>query len=119
MRYAWLVALREYLENAKAKGFWISIFMLPALLFLTIQVPIWLEEKATPIRHYVLIDQSGQFAPVIEAALDRAYQSQVLESLKEYGRRNVRRGAAPLEEIKENDPEFLRSLSGGDGREAF
>src|SRR6516225_5183236 len=99
MRYAFLVALREYVENAKAKGFWIGIFMLPLLLFLSIQVPIWLEERAIRVRHYVLVDQSVQFAPVIEGALDRAYQKQVLEALKEYVRKNAASGAGSLEEV--------------------
>ena len=31
MKYALLVAWREFAESAKAKGFWISIFLMPAL----------------------------------------------------------------------------------------
>lgn len=32
MRYAFLIALREYAENAKTKGFWIGIFMFPLII---------------------------------------------------------------------------------------
>jgi len=31
MKYAFLVAWREYAESIKAKGFWISIFLMPTL----------------------------------------------------------------------------------------
>jgi len=71
MKYAFLVAWREYAESAKAKGFWLSIFLMPLILLLSIEVPVWLEKKATPTRYYILVDQSGQFAPVIDAALQR------------------------------------------------
>ena len=88
MRYALLVAWREYAENAKTKGFWISLFLLPAILFLSAQVPIWLEEKATPVRYFVLVDQSGSFAPVVKSAMDRAHQKRLLAALQQYARKN-------------------------------
>ena len=58
MRAAFLVALREYAENAKTKGFWIGIFMLPLLLTASIFFQEKLE-KATPTRNFVLVDRSG------------------------------------------------------------
>src|SRR5947207_3071398 len=87
MKYALLVALREYAESTKAKGFWISIFLMPAMLFLSIQAPIWLEQKATPVRYYVLVDQSKTLAPAIEIALEKNYQRRVLEAPGDYSRR--------------------------------
>jgi ABC-2 type transport system permease protein len=87
MKYALLVAWREYAESIKAKGFWISIFLMPMMLFLSIQAPIWLEQKATPVRYYVLVDQSKTLAPAIEAALEKNYQRRVLEALGDYSRR--------------------------------
>jgi ABC-2 type transport system permease protein len=87
MKYALLVAWREYAESIKAKGFWISIFLMPAMLFLSIQAPIWLEQKATPVRFYVLVDQSKSLAPAIESALEKNYQRRVLEALGDYSRR--------------------------------
>ena len=32
MRYAFLVALREFAENVKTKGFWIGIAIFPLLI---------------------------------------------------------------------------------------
>jgi ABC-type Na+ efflux pump permease subunit len=88
MKYAWLVAWREYLESTKAKGFWIGIFMIPAILFLTIQAPIWLEEKATPVRYFVIVDQSGTFGPKIQADFEKTYQIRVFQALQDYARKN-------------------------------
>ncbi|HTL54261.1 MAG TPA: ABC transporter permease [Candidatus Limnocylindrales bacterium] len=87
MKYALLVAWREYAENAKTKGFWIGLFLMPTILFLSAQVPIWLEEKATPTRSYVLVDQAGSFEPVIELGLERSYQQKVLAALNDYARK--------------------------------
>jgi ABC-2 type transport system permease protein len=87
MKYALLVAWREFAESTKAKGFWISIFLMPAMLFLSIQAPMWLEQKATPVRYYVLVDQSKTLAPAIESALEKNYQRRVLEALGDYSRR--------------------------------
>src|SRR5258705_1946983 len=87
MKYALLVAWSEYAESIKAKGFWISIFLMPMMLFLSIQAPIWLEQKATPVRYYVLVDQSKRLAPAINAAFEKNYQRRVLESLGVYSRR--------------------------------
>ena len=89
MRYAFLVACREYAENAKTKGFWIGIFLLPTILFLSIQVPIWLEKKATPVRYFVVVDQSGEFEQVIQSGLEKQYQKKVLEELQDYARKNT------------------------------
>jgi ABC-type Na+ efflux pump permease subunit len=87
MKYAWLVAWREFSESAKAKGFWIGIFTFPVILFLSIQAPIWLEQKATPVRYYVLVDQSSNLAAAVESRLESDYQQKVLDSLKEYARK--------------------------------
>jgi len=69
MRFVFLVAWREYAENAKTKGFWIGLFMFPLILFVSISVSVLLQTKGAPIRHYVLVDQSGKFASVVESSL--------------------------------------------------
>jgi len=104
MKYSLLVAWREYAENAKAKGFWISLLLMPAMLFLSLQAPIWLEQKATPIRYYVLVDQSGKLGAAVAGALDAAYRRRVHEAEQEYVRKNV-----PAESLK-----TLGLESGGD-----
>jgi len=87
MRFAFLVAWREYAENAKTKGFWLGILLVPVIIFFSVQVPIWLETKGTPTRYFVLVDQSGTLAPVIESRLEQSHQRQVLSALSEYARK--------------------------------
>lgn len=89
MKYALLVAWREYAENARTKGFWISLLLVPAIIFGSIQIPIWLQKKGTPTRYYILVDQSETLAPVIEARLEKAYQRQVFNAFNDYARRNA------------------------------
>ncbi|MGZ8940797.1 MAG: ABC transporter permease, partial [Limisphaerales bacterium] len=88
MRNAFLVALREYVENAKTKGFWIGIFMLPVVLFLALQVPMLLERKGTPVRHFVLLDYSGQFEQTIDESLEQQFQRRTLSRLNQFAREN-------------------------------
>ncbi|MEK7485991.1 MAG: ABC transporter permease [Planctomycetota bacterium] len=61
-----LVSKREYLENLTTKTFWISIFILPIVLVLSIVIPILLE-RAKDARQYVVVDQSGWLLEAIEA----------------------------------------------------
>lgn len=69
MRYAFLIAWREFAETLKTRGFWIGIGIFPAIIALAIQVPMLIEKKGIPTRHFVLVDQTGQLAPVIRDAL--------------------------------------------------
>ena len=70
MRYAFLVALREFAEHTKTKGFWIGILLFPVLLAAGFQVPRLLEKYAKPTRNFVVIDPSGSLAGVIDAAIE-------------------------------------------------
>jgi len=115
MKYALLVAWREYAENAKTRGFWVGLFLFPLILFLSLEVPIFLEQRATPVRRFILVDPSGVLAPAIEAALEKSYQRQVLAALKEYARKNAApltnsaaaRPAPALEDLNETDAQAL------------
>ena len=89
MKYIWLVAWREYSESIKTRGFWIGVFLFPIIISISIQVPVWLEKKATPVRHFVLVDQSGTLGPVVETALERSYQKQVFDALNDYAHKNA------------------------------
>jgi ABC-2 type transport system permease protein len=53
-----LVAHREFIDNVKTKGFWISILIFPILLTAMIVVP-QLLEKTRSARQFAVIDQSG------------------------------------------------------------
>jgi ABC-2 type transport system permease protein len=124
MKYAILVAWREYAESIKAKGFWISIFLMPTMLFFSIQAPIWLEQKATPVRYYVLVDQSKTLAPAIEAALEKNYQRRVLEALGDYSRRySVSQPGSPanplgLDNDGEANPHSVEAFIAKGGKDA-
>ena len=50
MKYSLLVALREFGENVKTKGFWIGILLFPILIAAGFQVPRLLEKYAKPTR---------------------------------------------------------------------
>jgi ABC-2 type transport system permease protein len=89
MRYALLIALREYLENAKTKGFWIGIFMFPLMLGIAFFVSARLA-TSNPTRDFVLVDQSGDFDSGLVEALDREHQSDVLAALNRYVQSNLR-----------------------------
>jgi ABC-2 type transport system permease protein len=126
MKYAFLVAWREYAENAKTKGFWLSLFLMPMILFLSAQVPIWLEQKATPTRHFVVVDRSGTLAPVIEASLDRDYQQKVLSALHEYAHKNADPSSAgkslipdSLSDFAESNPKALDNFISKGGSKFF
>jgi ABC-2 type transport system permease protein len=89
MKYVFLIAWREYAENAKTKGFWLGILLVPVIILFSVQVPIWLEKKGTPTRHYILVDQSESLAPVIASRLERGQQRRVFNSFNDYARRNA------------------------------
>lgn len=89
IRYPLLVATREYAENVKTKGFWIGVLLFPIILVAAIKVPQLLEEKATPTRHFFLVDESGQFERVVEEALERDHARRVLKALGQYASRHA------------------------------
>src|SRR5947207_12061510 len=90
MRCAFLVAWREYAENARTKGFWIGLFLLPVILFLSGYVPAMLERKGRPTRHFVLVDQSGQFEKTIQEAREKRHQRRVVDALPNHAKEHAR-----------------------------
>lgn len=81
MRNAFHVASREYAENARTKGFWVNLLMFPVILVASIKVPELLQEKAKPVRHFVLVDQSGEFEAPVLRGLDRAHGRKIARAL--------------------------------------
>lgn len=96
MKFALLVAWREYAENAKTKGFWLGILLVPVIIFLSVQIPIFLEMKGTPTRYYVLVDQSGKLEPVVESPLAAEHERTVLNAMNDYLRKFSATNLAPL-----------------------
>lgn len=62
---AYLVALREFIENLRTKTFWIGIFSFPVLLVVAFVVPAWLE-KTREVRKYAVLDYSGWLLQKVE-----------------------------------------------------
>ncbi len=87
MRTVYLVAMREFLENAATKGFWIGILLFPLMILASLYATRFLE-KATPTRQFVLVDQSGELEKVIVEGLEREHQGQVLEALIGYSQKH-------------------------------
>jgi len=81
MKNAYLVATREYAENARTKGFWVNLLMFPILLVASVKVPELLQDKAKPVRHFVLVDQSGEFESAVQKGLDRAHGRKISRAL--------------------------------------
>lgn len=69
MRHTYLIARREYLSYVATPGFWISLAFVPIFMLLGIAVPLLLEQ-ATPARYFAIIDDTGRYAPAIEAKLE-------------------------------------------------
>jgi ABC-2 type transport system permease protein len=88
MRYLWLVGWREFMENARTKGFWLGIFLFPVIILVSGSLPVLLAKKGVSTRHYVMIDQSGEFAPLIRSNMDRRRASEVDDALVDFARRS-------------------------------
>ena len=125
MKKAFLIAWREYADNARTKGFWIGLTIVPLLLWGSIQVPIWLHEKATPIRYFVLVDQSGQFESVVDAGMERAFQRKVRQAAQEYAAKHAKSAtwrSIDLEKIsipRGRDDAFGESVAPDGGAESL
>ena len=99
MYRAFLVAQREFLENIRTKGFWLSILMMPIMLVLIGIVPV-LVSSTREAQTFTVIDHSGWLADKVMADLQRRdiefyLQTPVQEDLR-----------TPLDKIKPD----LRSL---------
>ena len=128
MRNACLIAWREFAENAKTKGFWIGLFLLPLILTMAIQIPILLERKGAPTRCFIMVDHSGQLAPAILEALERTHQQRVWQALSEYATRNTHAGGGPrdgaerdavLKQLRANRPPSGDAAAGKGGKDFF
>jgi hypothetical protein len=122
MRYAFLVAAREFAENVKTKGFWIGIFLFPLMIWLSFSIGSVIE-RTKSVRHFVVVDRSGELEPSIEAALERLHQREVLQAfgkwVQEHSRERAGGGitAEVLESTPALDPEEAVAKWAGDNPE--
>lgn len=93
MKMIRLIAMREYAENVKTKGFWAGILLFPLILVGVFFFQTMLAES-TPTRHYLLVDQSGRYAEAVEAAIRQEQQRRILQAFVNYVVEN-RRAANP------------------------
>lgn len=117
MRYTLLIALREFAENAKTKGFWIGIFMLPLILGISIVVSTQLS-KAEPSRHFVVIDKSGAFHTAVRDSAEWSHQRSVLQALGGYVHDNLRAGQTPKLDLSGNQGAVDSFIAAG-GKDAY
>lgn len=78
-----LIAWREYQENVKTKGFWVTILIFP-VIFIGMYFLQTALSNATPTRYYLLIDQSGSYEEAVEVAINREHQRRVLQNFVSY-----------------------------------
>lgn len=84
MRYIWLVGWREFMENARTKGFWFGIFLFPVLILVSGSLPVLLAKKGISTRHFILMDQSGGFAPLIRKDFQDARNREIDDALIQF-----------------------------------
>jgi ABC-2 type transport system permease protein len=70
-KYMSLVALREYGENVRTKGFWIGLLLFPVMIYAGIRVPKFLADKATPTRAYCIVDRSEDLGAAVRAHMQQ------------------------------------------------
>ncbi|HEV7607973.1 MAG TPA: ABC transporter permease [Steroidobacteraceae bacterium] len=117
MRYTLLIALREFAENAKTKGFWIGIFILPLILALSIGVSSKLA-RSEPSRYFVVVDKSGAFAEPIERSIEWERQRSVLQALGQYVQENLRAGQQPGVDLATHQTAVDTFIAAG-GKDAY
>lgn len=78
-----LIAWREYMENVKTKGFWVTIAIFPVIFagMYFLQTAL---SNAAPTRYYILVDQSGRYEQAVEVAISREHQRRTLQEFVAY-----------------------------------
>jgi ABC-2 type transport system permease protein len=77
---ALLVATREYLENVRTRGFWISILMMPLILIIVSTAPMLLHDASSEAR-FAVIDRSGWVQRAVDARIMRDDAVAIVASL--------------------------------------
>ncbi|NRA74554.1 MAG: ABC transporter permease [Planctomycetes bacterium] len=96
MMQIYRVALREYLENIKTKGFWIGILIFPLLLWMMIEIPQFLQERGIPTRHVVIVDRSDGLGEIARQRITLLNRQKILTALQAH----IAQATAELREQK-------------------
>ncbi len=81
-RSIFLIARREYLSYVATWGFWLSLASVPLFMLVGASIPA-LIQSSQPVRHYVVIDETGNgLDGVVQAALERERREQTRAALE-------------------------------------
>lgn len=90
-----LVALREFIENVRTKGFWISILLVPVMIAGSVVVPALLA-KTKDVRTYAVLDRSGWLLGEIESRARLEDARDLLEIVRDADRKGSLAGIPSL-----------------------
>jgi len=82
MKLIFRIAIREYLENVKTKGFWIGILLFPLLVWMMIEIPKFLEERGIPTRNLIIIDRSDGLGEIARERIKLLNRQKTLGDLQ-------------------------------------
>jgi ABC-2 type transport system permease protein len=80
-----LVAAREFRQIASTRSFWLTLLLLPVALGVSQAMAVVMREPAGVA--YVVVDESGRFAPDVNRRIALDHQRQVLGDLAGYAQR--------------------------------
>ena len=92
---ALLVATREYLENVRTRGFWVSILMMPFILIVVSIAPMLLSDAEGEAR-YAVIDQSGWVERAVAARIVHDDVGNTRRNARAHGRPTSARRGWPI-----------------------
>ena len=117
MKEVRLIAWREFLQYLRARGFLITLLLVPLWLVVSALLHHLLSE-VQPQRRFAVIDDAGGFLPAVDRRLAFERAESDLESLKGWARKNV-----DLNALKISLPSVAsmleRDVSGSDVIDAF
>jgi ABC-2 type transport system permease protein len=93
-----LVAVREYLENVRTRGFWLSILLLPVLLLAAATIPVWLT-RTEGVARFAVVDASGWAAAAVRERIQADDAAEVIDALR---LRRVEKLPAQLAHLRED-----------------
>ncbi len=121
VRHALLIAAREYLENVRTRGFWLSLLLLPVVLAVLSIVPIMLADSVST-SDYAVLDHSGWVDPEVQkqAALfsgnpDIRYEFTLVSNIYSAGLPPIEAGSV----VAEKAVEILNSKAAGNRLESI
>jgi len=89
MRVIWLIAMREYSESVRTRGFWFGVLLVP-LIFAGIFLFTGMLASSAPVRHFIAVDQSGVHGDTIASTIQREHQRRILTDFVAYLRAHLR-----------------------------